>query len=239
MTAEPTLLQSHLKELRRRVSVVCLAILAGSIVAYVFSEPISRFFMAPLFASRPEAVSLIYTNLTEAFIAYLKLSVLVGIIFSFPVLLYETWMFVAPGLTGREKRIMLLVIFWATLLFAGGAAFAYFVVLPKMLSFFLGFASENLEPLPKMGSYLTFVARTSLAFGLAFEIPFLMVAASKTGLVAPAYFREQRKYYYPGLLGLALLLCAGDLMATLLLAFPLAGLYEAGILVIRVFSSPA
>ena len=149
--------------------------------------------MIPLFLASPTLIKLVYTNLTEAFITYLKLSLLLGIIFSIPVLLYELWMFIAPGLHTNEKRTVRTVVFWATLLFAAGAGFAFYVVLPRALHFFMGFANPQLTPLPKLSGYLTFVARTSLAFGLAFEIPFLMVAAVKIGWVRRNYFSTNRR----------------------------------------------
>jgi sec-independent protein translocase protein TatC len=192
--------------------------------------------MTPLFLASPNMVKLIYTNLTEAFITYLKLALLLGIIFSIPVLLYEGWMFIAPGLHRNERKTVLTVVFWASLLFGAGSGFAFFIVLPRILHFFMGFANPQLTPLPKLSGYLTFVARTSLAFGLSFEIPFLMVAAAKIGWVRRDYFSTKRKYFYPAILLLSLLLAAGDLMAAVLLCLPLFALYESGILIIRLFT---
>jgi sec-independent protein translocase protein TatC len=191
--------------------------------------------MTPLFLASPKLIKLVYTNLTEAFITYLKLSLLLGVIFSIPVLLYELWMFIAPGLHKNEKKTVLAVVFWATLLFGAGACFAFFVVLPRALHFFMGFANPQLTPLPKLSGYLTFVARASLAFGLAFEIPFLMVAAAKIGWIKREYFSTRRKFFYPIILVLSLLLGAGDFMAAIMLCLPLFALYETGILVIRLF----
>ena len=226
----------HLEELRQRLIVSFGAIFLFGALSYVFAEEIARYFMTPLFLASPTLIKLVYTNLTEAFITYLKLSLLLGIICSIPVLLYELWMFAAPGLHGNEKKIVLTIVFWATLLFAAGAGFAFFVVLPRALHFFLGFASPQLTPLPKLSGYLTFVARTSLAFGLAFEIPFLMVAGVKIGWVRRNYFATRRKYFYPAILVLAFLLAAGDIMAAVLLCLPLFALYEAGILIIKLFT---
>lgn len=227
----------HLQELRRRVLVSFVAIIASSIVAYFFSEQLAVFFMKPLFTAHPSLAKLVYTNLTEAFISYLKISFLVGMIVSFPVLCYQCWMFVAPGLRKDERRVAFNVVFWATVLFIAGVSFAYFVVMPHALKFLVGFAGEQLEPLLKLDAYLTFAVRASLAFGLAFEVPFLMVMASKTGLAAKGYFIKQRKYYYLGILVLSFLLTVGDVFSALFLAFPLFGLYEAGILTIKLFSS--
>ncbi len=239
MTSPFEHIASHLEELRKRVLYCFLGIFGCTAVAYIFAEQIAGFFILPLFNAHPAMAKLVYTNLTEAFIAYLKLSLLIGLMFSFPIIIYQCWMFTAPGLLAKEKKIVRNVIFWATLLFASGAGFAYFIVLPQVLSFFLGFIGYQLEALPKLGGYLTFVARTSLAFGLAFEIPFLMVTATKTKLVSRKYFEEKRKFYYLAILILAFLLTAGDLFAALLLILPLFGLYEAGLIVIKMFSSPA
>ena len=225
----------HLRELRRRVSVSFAAVFLAAAVAYFFSRPLSQLLMVPLFSASPELTRLVYTNLTEAFISYLKISVLVGLIASFPVILYQSWMFVAPGLHKNEKKLVLTIVFWATFLFVFGVCFAYFAVMPRALTFLMSFAGENLEALPKMDSYLTFIVRTSLAFGLSFEIPFLMVAAGKTGLVAQDYFIRQRVYFYLAILVLAFLLTAGDLFSAMLLAIPLLGLYELGIVVMRIF----
>jgi sec-independent protein translocase protein TatC len=226
----------HLQELRQRLIVSFGAIFLFAAISYVFAEQIARFFMTPLFLASPTLIKLVYTNLTEAFITYLKLSLLLGIIFSIPVLLYEVWMFAAPGLHADEKKTVLAVVFWATILFAAGAGFAFFVVLPRALHFFMGFANPQLTPLPKLSGYLTFVARTTLAFGLAFEIPFLMVAAAKVNWVNRNYFSTNRKYFYLAILLLSVLLAAGDFMAAVLLCLPLFALYETGILIIRLFT---
>ena len=229
-------LGDHLRELRRRLVISFAAVVICSGVAYIYSRPISHFLMKPLFAAHPALARLVYTNLTEAFVSYIKVSLLAGLIASFPVLLYQTWMFMAPGLHPWEKKVGRNVVFWATLLFGGGVFFAYFAVMPELLEFLMGFTRDGLEPLPRLESYLTFVVRTSLAFGLAFEIPFLMVMATRAGLVARGYFSSQRKYFYLLIVVLAFLLAAGDPLSAVLLSCPLFCLYEAGIGVIRIFS---
>lgn len=226
----------HHLELRKRLIKVFLSIICCTVVAYIFAEQIANIFIAPLFEASPLVYKLVYTNLPEAFLAYIKLALLVGIIASMPVGLYQLWVFVAPGLKKNEKRIALTVVFWGTILFTGGAAFAFFIVLPKMLSYFMSYTSVGLEPLPKLGSYLTFVARTILAFGLSFQIPFLMVMAGKVNFVQPIYFRKKRTYFYIAILVLSFLLTAGDFMATILLALPLFLLYEAGIFLSSLFT---
>jgi len=226
----------HHLELRKRLITVFLSIIVCTGVAYIFAERIAAIFISPLFAASPLVYKLVYTNLPEAFLAYIKLALLVGVIVSMPVALYQLWIFVAPGLRKNEKKLAVTIVFWATFLFSGGACFAFFVVLPKMLVYFMSYAGAGLEPLPKLGMYLTFVARTILAFGISFQIPFLMVMAGKANLVKAAYFRRKRMYFYMAIVVLSFLLTAGDFVATGLMAFPLFLLYEAGIFLSSLFN---
>lgn len=226
----------HHQELRKRLVKIIITIVGCSLVAYLFKEPIASLCIAPLYAANPLVHKLVYTNLPEAFLAYIKLALLVGLMAALPVVIYQLWAFVSPGLKRGEKKLALTVVFWSTLLFLGGGSFAFFVVLPKMLIYFLSYATEGLEPLPKLGKYLVFVARTVLTFGLAFQIPFLMVMAGKAGITRYQYFQKQRSYFYIAIVILAFLLTAGDIMATILLALPLFLLYEAGIFLTRLFT---
>ena len=225
----------HHLELRKRIIRIFLSIIVSTAIAYTFSEQIAAFFIAPLLQASPFVHKLVYTNLPEAFVSYLKLSLLVGLVASFPVILYQLWVFISPGLKSDEKKTAVIVVFWASLLFTGGAIFAFFSVIPRMLLYFMSYAGPNLEPLPQFGMYLTFIARTILAFGLAFQIPFLMVMTAKAGLVQSAYFRKKRLYFYGLIIVLAFLLTAGDFMATGLLSIPLFALYEAGIFLTSFF----
>ena len=227
----------HHQELRTRLIKIFLAIIVCTAIAYGLSEHIARIFLAPLFQASPLIHKLVYTNLPEAFLSYIKLALLVGLVASFPIILYQIWMFIAPGLRNNEKKFAVVVVFWATLLFMAGAAFAFLAVLPRMLHFFMSYASQSLEPLPKFGDYLTFVARAMLAFGLSFEIPFLMVMAGKAGFVQVGYFRKKRFSFYAAIVVLAFLLTAGDFMATAMLAIPLFGLYETGIFLTAIFGA--
>lgn len=226
----------HHQELRQRLVKMFLSIAVCSAIAYIFSKELTKHFIAPLFDASPLVSTMVYTNLPEAFFSYLKLSLLVGIGASYPYVLFQLWMFIAPGLKSSEKKFGLLVVFWATLLFLCGGAFAFFIVLPKMLGYFMSYGGPNLEPLPKFGKYLTFVARTILTFGLAFEIPFLMVMAGKANFIDPDRFRKKRLYFYIAIVTLAFLLTAGDIMGCALLAIPLFGLYEAGIVLTTIFT---
>lgn len=229
----------HQEELRRRLIHCCLVLMLTSIVAYFFKDQIAAWCMQPLYQAYPDLGKLVYTKLTEAFLSYLKLSLLVGLIASLPFVLYQLWLFIAPGLLDHEKRTIRTIVLWATLLFAGGALFAFFIVLPRMLHYFMGFATPTLQPMLKLGLYLTFTARMILAFGIAFEIPFLMVMAIRTGLIRRDHFRNKRMYFYIAIVVLAFLLTTGELTATVLLSLPLFALYEMGIVASRVFGGNA
>jgi sec-independent protein translocase protein TatC len=229
----------HHQELRKRLIRSFLTITVTTIIAYLFIDQIAAFCMRPLFLAYPDLGHMVYTKLTEAFISYIKLSLLVGIAVSFPVLLYQAWMFIAPGLLDKERRLARQIVLWATLLFAAGALFSFFIVLPRTLIFFMSYAGDNLQPMPKIGLYLTFVARMVLAFAIAFEIPFLMVMTIKTGLINRDHFKNKRTYFYVAIVILSFLLTAGEITATVLLALPLFGLYEAGIVAGKMFTGKA
>ena len=225
----------HQEELRKRLIRCCLAIVLTSTIAYLFKDRIAAWCMQPLYLAYPHLGKLVYTKLTEAFISYLTLSLLVGLAASFPFILYQIWLFISPGLLDQEKQLIRRIVLWATLLFVGGASFAFFIVLPRMLHYFMSYASPTLIPMLKLGLYLTFTGRMVLAFGIAFEIPFLMVMAIRSGLIEGDHFRKKRAYFYGAIVILAFLLTAGELTATVLLSFPLFALYEAGIIAGKVF----
>ncbi|CAK8715399.1 MAG: Sec-independent protein translocase TatC [Candidatus Electronema aureum] len=229
-------LRPHHEELRKRLLVSIAVVAACSGVAWLFIDQLTALCISPLLRAAPEMGKLVYTKLTDAFISYLKLTLIVGITASFPFLLYQAWMFAAPGLLADEKRIAQRIIFWSTGLFVAGALFSFFIVLPQTLAFFMSYTGENLQPMLKISLYLTFVARMVLAFAAAFEIPFLMVMAAAAGLVRRDHFTSKRKFFYIAIVVLSFLLAAGDLTATVLLALPLFGLYEAGIVAVRIFS---
>lgn len=232
----------HHQELKQRLLRCVVVLVLTSAVAYLCKDQLAAWCIEPLYRAYPQLDKLVYTKLTEAFLSYLKLSLLAGFIVALPFMLYQAWLFVAPGLTEREQRTIRTILAWATLLFTGGVLFAYFVALPRMLHFFMSYAGPTLLPKLKLGLYLGFTARMVLAFGLAFEIPFLMVMASRTGLIKPGYFRSKRLAFSLVIIVLAFLLTSGDPTATVLVALPLFALYEAGILACRIFcahSSPS
>lgn len=225
----------HYAELRGRLLRVLAVIFAAAAIAYCGKDILTGWCMAPLRAAFPQMGKLVYTSLPEALLSYIKLSLAAGFIVGFPYLLHQAWAFAAPGLKASEQRPARRALLWGGLLFLSGAAFAFFAALPLLLRYFMAYASADLIPMLKLGRYLGFVARLTVAFALAFEIPFLMVMAVRAGFLPPHYFRVKRVWSHSTLAVAAFMLAAGDFAATALLCLPLSGLYEAGILACRVF----
>jgi sec-independent protein translocase protein TatC len=178
---------------------------------------------------------LIFTGLPEAFFTYLKVALLSGIILAAPVIFYEFWMFVAPGLYDKEKRLMVPVVVLSTIFFVGGAFFGYFIVFPFGFKFFLGFASEIIRPLPSMREYLSFASKLLLAFGLVFELPLIITFLAKLGMVSVSFLKKNRKYalllFFIG----AAILTPPDVVTQVMMALPLILLYEISIIGARIF----
>ncbi len=224
------LLIRHLDELRRRLGVSLLAVALAAACIYPFRLAVSRFLCLPLARAIPGFEGLVYTGLPEAFVAYLKLSLILGLLLASPVLVHNLWRFVSPGLFPHEKRAAAWVVVTGSVLFFAGVAFYYFVALPRMVAFFLWFEGGRFEPVLKLGGYLGFVARGALAFGIGFEVPFLVAAAVRTGLVSREFFVSRRISFYIGLGVVSFMLAAGDVVAAVMLFIPLALLQETGLI---------
>lgn len=226
---------AHLEELRKRLIVCFIAVGIGFVASYGFKEQLFQILVHPLVKVMKPGDSLIFTGLPEAFFTYLKVSFLAGLMLSAPVIIYEFWMFVAPGLYDTEKRLMLPVVFLSSLFFVGGALFGYFLVFPWGFKFFLGFATETIRPMPSMKEYLGFSAKLLLAFGLVFELPLVITFLSRLGLVSVAFLKKQRKYavliFFVG----AALLTPPDVVTQVMMALPMMLLYEVSIIGARIF----
>jgi sec-independent protein translocase protein TatC len=226
---------AHLEELRKRLIACFLAVGIGFILSYGFKEKLFQILTKPLISVMETGEKIIFTGLPEAFFTYLKVALLSGIILAAPVIFYQFWMFVAPGLYNKEKRLIGPIVFLSTLFFIGGAMFGYFVVFPWGFKFFLGFASETIRPLPSMREYLGFSSKLLLAFGLVFELPLIITFLARLGLVSVEFLKKNRKYalllFFIG----AAILTPPDVVTQIMMAFPLMVLYEVSILGARIF----
>ena len=226
---------AHLEELRRRLIICSIAIGIGFVISYVFSKRLFEILMQPLLAAMPPEEKLIYTGLPEAFFTYLKVAFLAGLLLAVPVIVYQLWMFIAPGLYDKEKRLVLPVVFLSSVFFLGGALFGYFVVFPFGFKFFMGFASDYVKALPSMKEYLGFSAKLLFAFGVVFELPLFVTFLAKLGIVNVRFLKSNRKYAILLFFVFASILTPPDVITQIMMAGPLILLYEVGILGAVVF----
>lgn len=226
---------AHLEELRHRLVVCFIAVGIGFVVSYGFKEKLFQILTRPLISVMQTGDKLIFTGLPEAFFTYLKVAFLSGIMISVPVLLYQFWMFVAPGLYDKERRLLVPIVFLSSFFFIGGALFGYFIVFPFGFKFFLGFASDTIQPLPSMREYLSFSAKLLLAFGLVFELPLLVTFLAKMGLVSVDFLKKNRKYALLLFFIFSAILTPPDVVTQIMMAFPLMVLYEISIIGARIF----
>ena len=223
-------LTEHLRELRSRILVSLASVVAGAVLTYAVSERLFRLLSGPLLQVLPPGRTLIFTSYTEAFFTYIKLAVAGGIFLALPVILYEAWAFVSPGLYPHERRLVLPFIVGGSLLFLLGAAFGYFLAFPPAFRFLAGYSKGVLRLYPSMGEYLGLAIRLLIGFGLAFEVPLLVVLLGLAGLVDSKRLRKARPYALLGAFVVAAVATpTPDVVNQCLLALPVIALYELGI----------
>jgi len=205
----------------------------GFVIAYIFSEKLFQLLIAPLNAVMPEGDHLIFTNLPEMFFAYIKVAFIAGILAAAPLIFYQLWMFVAPGLYQKEKKFIIPFVVSSTILFVGGALFGYFIVFPFGFKFFIGFSNEYVKALPKVKEYLSFSIKLLFAFGIVFELPVVVFFLAKIGLVTPDLLKRKRKYAILLAFVLGAILTPPDVITQIMMACPLIVLYEIGIIVAK------
>ncbi len=219
----------HLEELRWRLLKSFLAVVAAAIAAFYFSDQIVKFIIAPLGDTK-----LYFNEVTGSFYAYLKLSLLTGVLAASPIVFYQLWAFVSPGLYPKEKIKVLPLVTISAILFLTGAAFCYYAVLPYSLKFLLNFSGDLLSPLITIGSYISFAGMLLLAFGICFQLPVAAYFLGRIGLINPAILRKGRRYAVILILIFAAILTPSpDIATQLMLAVPLYLLYELSIIIVR------
>jgi sec-independent protein translocase protein TatC len=228
----------HLIELRTRIIRSLLALLVGFLVCFYFADEILGFLIRPLKQAFPAGEGqLIFTQIPEVFFVELKVALFAGFMVSFPVIANQLWAFVAPGLYAREKKAFLPFLIATPVLFLGGAALAYFVVMPVAFRFFLGFGGETgglpVQALPSAGAYLNLVMQFILAFGLTFLLPLLLLLLHRAGLITRAQMAGARRYVIVGIFVLAAIVTPPDPGSQIILALPLMALFEASLLLMR------
>ncbi|ADJ29831.1 twin-arginine translocase subunit TatC [Nitrosococcus watsonii] len=228
-------LVSHLMELRNRLLRSLIVILVMTVVLMPFANDLYRLLARPLMAHLPETNSMIATEVAAPFLTPFKLTLVTAIILSVPVLLYQLWAFIAPGLYQNERRLILPLLTSSTLLFFLGIAFAYFVVFPLMFGFFTQATPEGVAVMTDISKYLDFVLTMFFAFGLAFEVPVATVLLVWTGITNVERLREKRPYIIVAAFISGMLLTPPDIISQTLLALPMWLLFETGLWFSRLF----
>ena len=233
MESQETFL-SHLIELRDRLIRCLVAIGIAFIPAMIYGADLYDFLAKPVLTSLPEGSRMIATGVITPFLIPVKIAALAALLAVLPYVLYQVWAFVAPGLYAHEKRLVLPLVVSSTLLFLVGMAFCYYFVFGAVFSFINDFAPKSISVAPDIEAYFNFMLGMFLAFGIAFEIPVVVVVLAITGLVSIEQLREWRGYVIVGIFVIAAIVTPPDVVSQLALAIPMCLLYELGIVVAQV-----
>jgi len=226
---------SHLIELRQRLVRAAVAVLVVFLALTPFMRQIFDALSVPLKAALPEGTRLLAVSVITPFMVPLKVTLFAAFLIALPVVLWQAWAFVAPGLYQHERKLAAPVIASSYAMFVGGMAYCYFVVFGFVFKFIAQFAPASVNVAPDIEAYFSFVLGMFIAFGLAFEVPIVVLLLARFGLVTVAKLREVRPYVVVGAFILAAIFTPPDVLSQLLLAVPLCVLYELGILLALVF----
>ncbi len=229
-TLEEQTLLEHLMELRTRLLRASVAVVLTFVCLLPFSAEVFTLVSTPLTDALPPGNSMIATHVASPLLTPFKTAFFVALFLAMPVVLYQAWAFVTPGLYRKEKRLGIPLLLSSIVLFYGGIAFAYFVVFPLMFSFFSAIAPADVEVMTDIANYLDFVMMLFLAFGLAFEVPVATVLIVWAGFTTPKALGKARPYVFLGAFVIGMLLTPPDVISQTLLAVPVYLLYEIGIL---------
>ncbi|MXX98911.1 MAG: twin-arginine translocase subunit TatC [Gammaproteobacteria bacterium] len=233
MTDKERPLLSHLVELRSRLLKMIACIGLFFIILFPFANPLYNFLSAPLIAQLPQGGTMIAIDVASPFLAPFKLVLLLAVSLSIPVLVYQFWAFVSPGLYRQEKRLALPILLSSTLLFYVGMVFAYYIVFPLMFGFFSSVAPEGISLMTDINRYLNFVIKIFIAFGVAFEVPIITLMLVKTGVTTTESLIRKRPYIIVGAFVVGMILTPPDVISQILLAIPIWLLFEIGILICK------
>lgn len=224
----------HLVELRSRLLKACLSVFIVLLVLLPFSRKLYEALASPMMAQMPEGSTMIAIDVASPFLTPFKLTLLVSIMVSIPVVLYQLWAFVAPALFKHEKRLAKPLLLSSVVLFYVGCAFAYFVVFPLVFGFLTRVAPEGVSVMTDISKYLDFVMTLFLAFGITFEVPIATIILVATGITTTEKLASWRPYIIVGAFALGMLLTPPDVISQTLLALPMWLLFEIGIIFSRI-----
>lgn len=219
-------LVGHLSELRKRLIIIAVAVIVGTCISYYYVDLLLEILLKP-------AGKLYYMRPTEAFFTYMKVSVVGGLVIAAPIILHQIWLFVKPALTVREKQLSNWILSVAIGLFGIGIVFSYFLVLPAAVKFFMGFATDELQPMFSIGQYMDFVLSFVLPFGLIFELPLILIILGYFNLITSRFLKTKRKIFIliSFIIG-AVISPTPDMFSQTMIALPMILLYETSLFVL-------
>lgn len=226
---------SHLKELRDRLVICILGVGVAFVITYIFKERIFAFLMRPFIQVMPPQSSFIFTTVTEAFMTYLKIALVAALFLGAPIILYEVWMFVSPGLYEKEKRYIFPFIGFGSFFFIAGGLFCYFVVMPTIYRFFVSFAGPSIIPMPSLKEYMNLTLKLLIIFGFIFQMPLIAYYLSKAGIIKYRTLAKKRRYAILAIVVVSAIISPPEVTSQLLMAVPMYGLFELSVVIARVF----
>jgi sec-independent protein translocase protein TatC len=227
----------HLDELRKRLIYICWSLLAGCIVAYVFIAQIFDFIMRPLQQMLPPGGKLMFTQGAEPFMLYVKIGFLAGIFIASPLIIYQIWKFIAPGLYSHEKKFAIPFVFLSTVFFVAGGLFSHYVAFPWTWKFFISFITDYMTFMPKVDEAFSLYTKMLLGFGVMFEMPTLVFFLARMGVVSAGFLLRYFKYAILIIAIVAAVVSPGtDAMSMIVFAIPMLGLYLVSIVIAWIFA---
>ncbi len=229
-------LKPHIADLRKRLVISSLTVIVMFFVCFSFYQPILDWMMVPAEAALPKNSQMVAVEIQETFFTALKVSFFAGFVASLPVIFWQLWLFLAPGLYDHEKKLVIPFVFFATLMFLSGASFAYYIVVPIGFEFLIAFGSNVVTVLPSIGAYVGFFTKLLIGFGISFELPVITFFLAKIGLVDDRMLKDFFRYAIVLIFIIAALLTPPDVVSQLLMAAPLTLLYGISIYIAKVFN---
>lgn len=230
---------AHLIELRDRMLRAIVALVIVFVCLMPWAGDIYDVLAKPMMDTLPEGTHMIATGVVTPFFVPVKVTMMVAFVLALPVVLYQAWAFIAPGLYAHERKLAIPLVAGSTLLFLLGMAFCYFFVFGTVFSFIAEFAPKSIVPAPDIEQYLSFVMSMFIAFGLTFEVPVAVILLVKTGVVSIAKLKEARPYVIVGAFVIAAIITPPDVISQFMLAVPMCLLFELGIIIASMISKPA
>lgn len=224
----------HLIELRSRLIRILLSVLVVFLALVGFSRQLYDIFSMPLVAQLPANSTMIATDITSSFLAPIRLTLFLAIILAVPYILHQIWAFVAPALYKHEKRVALPILLSSIVLFYVGMVFAYYIVLGNVLKVFIMFAPDNVLPMTDIDSYLNFILKLFLIFGVTFEIPVAILLLVLAGVVSVKSLEDKRRYVIVACFGISAVVTPPDGLSMILLAIPMCLLFELGLFLAKI-----